>query len=155
MVMSRWDWDWDGEPFSRFRSAMGRLFSDFARAWPAMEEWTSGTAEAPAVNLWEDENNVYAEAELPGLKMEDLEVCVRGQELMLRGGRTEAEESTESYQRRERATGPFRRSLELPVHVDADKISATLDEGVLTITLPKSPEARSRKIEVKRSTGKK
>lgn len=101
----------------------------------------------PALNLWEDGQNFYAEAEVPGLTMEDIEVTVVGNELTLRGERKETERT--SYHRRERGVGVFQRVVPLPAPIDADKVEAKLSHGVLTITLPKAEAARPRKIEVK------
>ena len=149
MVMSPWDWDED-DVYGRFRSAMDRLFADFAGDHPALSGW--GTADFPAINLWEDEEALSAEAELPGLKMEDLEVSVQGQELILRGERKEEAAPETSYPRRERFIGPFHRSVPLPADVDPEKIEATLENGILTVRMPKSSAAKPRRIEVKRLT---
>lgn len=141
-----------GDPFRRFRDAMDRLFADFERDLfaPAAGE-ALGAGAFPALNVWEDDENLYAEAELPGLRMEDLEVSVHGRELTLRGLLREAEEAGASYLRRERPVGEFVRVLELPFPVDADRVKAVLSDGVLTLTLPKAPEARRRRIEVRRA----
>lgn len=103
----------------------------------------------PAVNLWEDGQNVYAEAELPGLRMEEVEVLVSGVELTLRGRRIEASAEGGTYHRRERGVGDFARILTLPVEVDAEKVQATLRDGVLTVTLPKAAAVLPRKIQVR------
>jgi HSP20 family protein len=148
MIMPLWD---VGEPFRRFRDAMDRLFADFEQdlfAPAGAQRPAAGTF--PPVNVWEDDENLYAEAELPGLRRDDLEVSVHGRELTLRGRRREPEEAEATYRRRERPVGEFVRVLELPASVDADRVSAFLENGVLTLTLPKAAEARRRRIEVRR-----
>ena len=103
----------------------------------------------PAVNVWEDGENLFAEVEIPGLKMENLEVLVLGDELTIKGTRSESNEEGVRYHRRERGTGDFSRVVRLPVEIDADKVRAALRDGVLTITLPKAPAVLPRKIPVK------
>lgn len=145
-------------PAYRLRGEMDRLFDEvfgdyFGRDW-LTGEWpfrlAGGTM--PALNLWEDEANLYAELEVPGLKMEDLELTVTGNELTIRGEREAFEQEGVTQHRREREVGHFSRVIRLPVDVDADKVEATLKHGVLTITLPKAQSARPRKIEVKALT---
>ena len=103
----------------------------------------------PAVNAWEDADNVYVEAELPGLKLDDIELFVVGDELTVKGERRHVDEEDVSYHRKERGTGCFSRVFRLPVGVDADKVEAALRDGVLTVTMPKAAEAKPRKVEVK------
>jgi len=103
----------------------------------------------PAVNIWEDENSLYAEAELPGVKMEDIEISVVGNELTLKGERKPFAGDDGKYHRRERGVGSFTRVLHLPLDIDAEKVEATLRNGVLLIHLPKAAAALPRKIEVR------
>lgn len=103
----------------------------------------------PALNVWEDDANLYAELEVPGMNMDDLELTVMGNELSVRGQRKPFEQEGVTYHRRERETGNFSRVVRLPVEIDADRVEASLRHGVLTITLPKAETARPRKIEVK------
>lgn len=148
MIMPIWD---IGDPFRRFRDAVDRLFADLERDFfPSAGLETFGAGASPAVNVWEDDENLYAEAELPGLRMEDLQVSVHGRELTIRGRRREIKEDDATYRQHERPTGEFARVLELPAPVDADRVNAVLADGVLTLTLPKVPEARRRRIEVRR-----
>ena len=132
----------------RLRQEMDHLFvtlSDGLSPWGGLV----GAGGFPAVNVWEDDQNVYAEAELPGLKMQDLEILACGSELTIRGERKNGVSGEATYHRRERGTGSFVRVLRLPVPVDAEKIEAALKAGVLTVTLPKAEAARPRRIEVK------
>jgi HSP20 family protein len=136
-------------PIHQLREEMDRLFSTFFTR-PGVAATVRSLADRgfPAVNTWEDGDNVYVEAELPGLKGDELEISVVGSELTLRGQRSPGDEST-PYHRRERGTGPFSRVVELPAPVDADAVSASLDSGVLLVTLPKSADAKPRKIQVR------
>jgi HSP20 family protein len=148
MLTTRWD------PFtelwgkmSQFRNEMDRLFESFRfgdGAWPAL------AAAYPAVNVWEDDDHVYAEAELPGMELSDLEIYVTsGNQFTIKGERKQPSPASAYWHRQERGFGSFTRVLTLPVDVDADKVEARLHNGVLTITMPKSETARPRKITVK------
>ncbi len=103
----------------------------------------------PAVNVWEDGDNLYAEAEVPGMSMNDLEILVVGDELTIKGRRNAPAEEKVAYHRQERGCGEFARVLTLPVPVNADRVEATLKDGVLTVTLPKAEEAKPRKINIR------
>jgi HSP20 family protein len=148
MLTTRW------EPFTdlwgkmtQFRNEMDRVFESFGFGdglWPAL------APSYPAVNVWEDEEHVYAEAELPGMELNDLEIYVtRGDQLTIKGERKEPTTGNAYWHRQERGFGSFTRVLTLPVDVDPDKVEARLHNGVLTITMPKSEKARPRKISVK------
>lgn len=143
----------NGIVLGRLRDEVERLFSDFVEGSPLSElSGLVGAKEFPALNIWESDNNLYVEAEAPGLKMEDIEVFVKGQELTIGGGRKDAGESDRAYHRQERGVGSFSRVLRLPVEIDPQNVEATLKDGVLTITLPKAQAAKPRKIEVKSVT---
>jgi HSP20 family protein len=106
----------------------------------------------PLLNLWEDDNNLYVEAELPELELSDLEISVDGDnQLSIKGEHRRAEQEKGMCHRHERGHGNFSRIGELPQYVDSDKVTAELKHGVLTITLPKRQEAKARRIEVKAS----
>jgi HSP20 family protein len=111
---------------------------------------TLAPTEYPPINLWEDEERVYAEAELPGMKLDDLEIFVTGgNQLTISGERKEPAGNGAAWHRRERGYGRFTRVIELPGAVDEDKVEAQFKLGVLTITLPKREEAKPRRIAVK------
>jgi HSP20 family protein len=126
---------------------VNRLFGQFGgggTAWPALAR------SYPAMNIWEDDNNIFAEAELPGMTQDQLEIYVtEGNLLTVQGERKPAELANMAWHRRERGTGKFSRTLTLPTNVDADKVEAKLEQGILHVTLPKSAAARPRKIAVK------
>ena len=103
----------------------------------------------PPLNLWDDGENFHAEAELPGFKIEDIDLSVAGTELQIRGKRAIQAKESRTLHRQERAAGEFSRTITFPAEIDADKVQAALHDGVLSITLPKAPSAKPRKIEVK------
>ncbi len=105
----------------------------------------------PAVNVWQDDNRLIIETEVPGFAMSDIEVQLIDNTLTIQGCRSESQSENIDYVRRERAVGGFSRELRLPVEVDTEKVEASLSNGVLTITLPKAPSVMPKKIEIKRS----
>jgi HSP20 family protein len=136
-------------PITRLRDEFDRFFDDFRELPGELGMRFLGRPGFPAVNLWEDNQNLYAEAEVPGMKMSDLEVFVLNDELTIKGERPERIEEGTSFHRRERGTGKFSRVIRLPFEVDANRVEATLRDGVLTVRLPKSAAVLPRKIEVK------
>jgi HSP20 family protein len=104
----------------------------------------------PAVNVWTNEDGAVISAELPGLTPEDIDISVVGKTLTLSGER-KAEELGEGdrYHRRERGQGKFTRTVELPFTVEAEKVEALFDKGVLQISLPRAEADKPRKILVK------
>lgn len=101
------------------------------------------------VNVWVDEDRVTVTAELPGVARDALDVSVVGRRLTIRGERgTAAPGEGGRYHRRERDAGRFGRALNLPFAVESDQVSATLRDGVLTVTLPRAEADRPRKIAV-------
>lgn len=135
----------DWMPLTRLQHEMNRLFEDFFQDMPVDRGYATGY---PGVNLWEDGEAAYLEAELPGLSMEDIEVLVTGNEVTINGERKIAGVENASYHRRERGTGRFSRTLTLPWEIDPEKVQAKLHDGVLTVTLPKSETARPKKVKV-------
>ncbi len=103
----------------------------------------------PALNLWDDGDNFHAEAELPGFEIADIDLAVAGSELQIRGKRGVSAGKGWAVHRRERPSGEFSRTITFPAEIDADRVQAALQDGVLHITLPKAPTAKPRKIDVK------
>jgi len=104
----------------------------------------------PLVNLSEDQDHLFVRAELPGVKAEDLEITLHDNNLILRGERKiPAEDKQVNYHRRERESGFFRRIVALPIMVQADKVEAACQDGILTIKMAKPEAIKPRKIEVK------
>lgn len=136
------------------RSQMDALFNNFAMGEAPGWSPAAMGAEAPkfpAINMWETEQAVHLEAELPGFRMDDLDITLLGRELTIRGRREPEQIEGGTYVRRERPAGEFARALRLPIEIDAENVGAKLANGVLTIELPKAPEAKPRKIQVQAS----
>ncbi len=137
-------------PAMRLRSEVDRLCGGFFETFSPAELFSPFVRKAfPAVNVWEDDLTLFAEAELPGVKMDDVEVYVVGDELTIKGERKGGPGENVTHRRHECAVGSFNRVLRLPVEVDVNKVHATLRDGVLTITLPKAKAAIPLKIQVK------
>jgi HSP20 family protein len=119
-------------------------FGDFTRD---SQQFLSGWL--PAIDLYEDTENLIVRAELPGMKKEDIDISLHNGVLSLAGERRDEAkyQEAETY-RSERFLGRFHRTLTLPVEVDAEKVKATYKDGVLTITLPKTEEAKPKQIAV-------
>ena len=113
----------------------------------------------PAVDVFEKADKFVVKAELPGIKEEDIHVSVVGDTLSIRGEKkTETEVKEEDYYRSECSYGSFYRSIRVPSNVNADKISASFEDGVLDVALPKSAKVKPRRLTVsakKKATSKK
>jgi HSP20 family protein len=155
--MSTMRWLPRGQIWNEFDAAnneMNRLLQYVAARDPA--DPSSVPVEYPPVNVWDDSDNIYLEAELPGVTLENLEVTVTdGNQLTLKGQRKPGEADNTTWHRRERSFGSFSRTLTLPVLVDTDRVEAHFEMGELCIKLPKSPKAKPRKIEVKQNRSRK
>lgn len=133
-------------------SELNRLGLELDRAFSrgaARESHVRGSVVFPHLNLWEDGENYYAEAELPGYCKDDFELSVSGNELTLKGVRRPPQNSDGTWHRQERGFGSFSRTVELPADVDGDRVSADYKIGVLNIKLPKREVAKPRRIEIK------
>jgi len=131
---------------NRLRDEMDRLFG----RWGTTGRLLFSPTAYPPMNVWEDDDRLYVEAELPGLELKDLEIYVNaGNQLTVKGNRQEPTFEKGAWHRRERGFGAFARTFELPSHVDAEKVEAEFKNGVLTVVLPKAPESRPRRIEVR------
>lgn len=109
----------------------------------------------PAIDVSETDTEVTIRAEVPGIASKDLDISVSGNTLNIAGEKEEKSETKDDgYRCCERRFGSFRRSIDLPDTVDADKIKAESDNGVLTIRIPKKPGAKPKQIEVKPSSKK-
>lgn len=135
------------DPFTQLRREMERLFSDVfeGRGFGGPPWWEP---HRPAVNVWEDQEAVCVELEVPGVKSENLDLSVVGNELTIKVHYPEEKIEGATYHRRERPVGDFARVLRLPTEVDPNKVEASLENGVLTIRLAKAEAARPRKIAV-------
>ena len=103
---------------------------------------------SPALDLYQSNDNVVAVLELPGMRNVDLEISLHDGTLSISGERQSSSANGEKAERTERNVGSFRRSITLPAPVDANKVSATYRDGILTGTLPKAEEAKPKRIAV-------
>lgn len=137
------------------------LFRDFLRMSSPVAGWDENDALAsstwmPPVDIADDANQIVVTAELPGFKEGDVKVELHGDVLSLSGERKrESENKERNYTRVERSYGQFTRSFTLPSIVDREKVKASFAEGLLTIELPKKPEAKPRQIPIGNGKGKK
>jgi HSP20 family protein len=137
-------------PVSQLRDEMDRLVSDFFGPVTNALPGRLGVAVRgfPPLNVWEEGDNLFVEAEVPGLKSDDFDISVVNNDLAIRGRRGESSKEDVAYHRQERAVGEFNRVLRLPVEVNAERVEATLKDGVLLIKLPKAETAKPKKIKV-------
>jgi HSP20 family protein len=144
-VVTRW------EPFREFsvlQDRLNRLFQDSLGTGREETLATSG-AFVPAVDVYEDEHNVTLKLEVPGIDEKDIDVRVENNTLTVRGERKfEKEEKEENFHRIERSYGSFSRCFTLPSTVDAEKVEADYDKGVLKIRLARKAEAKPKQIKV-------
>jgi HSP20 family protein len=132
------------------QNRLNSIFSDFGRSFEGESETLGAGNFVPAVDVYEDPQKVQLKLEVPGIRSEDLDIRVEGRTLTVRGERKfESEEKEENFHRIERRYGSFVRSFTLPATVDTDSIDAQSENGVLTISLAKKPEAKPKQITVK------
>ncbi len=128
---------------------VNRLFDDFFGG-PLVSGERNLTAWDPVVDIREDTDAYFVHAELPGVKKEEIRITMQDNLLTIRGEKKQELEKKESnYHRIERSFGSFERSFTLPATVKTDKVDANFADGVLTIVLPKTEEAKPREISLK------
>ena len=148
LVRKREEWSPMRE-IMQFREEIDRLFEDFFSPWPVRRRRRQEVTWLPDVDVYEDENNVIVEADLPGLKGDEVDISITGNTLTIKGEKKqEKEEKGRNYYIVERSYGSFARSIELPAEVEPDKAKATMRNGVLKVTIPKAPEAKPKQIKV-------
>lgn len=139
-------WSWSAfDQLTNIRDEINRLFespyqnggSDVFNTW------------APALDVYEDNDNLIVRTELPGMKKEDIEISLHENAITISGERkNEKKYEGGRTSREERFFGRFTRSIALPKHVDASGVKANYKDGVLTVTLPKAAEAKPRQIQI-------
>ena len=134
-------------PVAQLRDEMERLLSGVF-GQPVEGIWPSATRGQPALNLWEQKDELVAELEVPGVTADQIDVSVIGGELSVQIQRQDQIQEGATCHRRERPVGTTTRVLRLPADVDGDNVQAVIKDGVLTITLPKAEAAKPRKIKV-------
>ena len=140
-------------------------------AWPSFDRWTTLRDEinnlielpfwsnvgrqsqlfsgwSPALDLYQDHDNIVAVVELPGMRKEEIEISLHDGTLTIAGERKDESSNREKSERSERFIGKFRRSISLPTRVDSGKVNATYKDGILTVTLPKAEDAKPKQIQV-------
>jgi HSP20 family protein len=134
------------DPFSAMRADIDHVFDSFLgrgfRRFPMLSRSEENGGIVPSVDVRESETEIVVEAELPGMDEKDVSVTLNNGVLTLKGEKkSEHEEKKDDYHLTERSYGSFQRSLQIADTVDADKVKATFDKGVLKVTMPKRPEA--------------
>src|SRR6266545_3004167 len=146
-------------PFEDLRSTQDERTQDqidrlFAHALGLHGQWQSATgastpAWAPALDIAERKDAYLVTVELPGVKLDDLEITLEDGLLTIQGERHFADDAADqNFHRVERRYGSFRRAITLPAHVVADEVEATIEDGVLRILVPKAEEAKPKRIQV-------
>jgi len=117
---------------------------------PALSEGELSTRTwAPPVDIYENGDSLVLKAELPGINPDEVEIRVEDNTLYLKGERKfEKEVKEQNYHRVERSYGTFTRTFSLPNSIDADKVTANYQDGVLTLTMPKKEEAKPKTIKI-------
>ena len=134
--------------WSNLRDELNSFFdmpfsSGFGRTGQLFTGWS------PALDLYESGDHFVAAVELPGMRKEDIDISLHDGALTISGERKHESNNGETAQRTERYVGTFRRSIALPTRVDANKVSATYQDGILKVTLPKAEEAKPKQIQVR------
>ncbi len=131
------------------RDEMNHLFDGFFSGWPEPRKGLLEGAWAPSIDVAESDGEITVTAELPGVKLEEVDIAITDEVLTLKGKKKEEEEVKErNYHRIERSYGSFQRSIALPTGVQADKAKATYKDGILRITVPKVEEAKPKQIKI-------
>jgi len=148
MAIMKWD------PFREmetFQERISRLFEESGLALPRRERELGRWY--PSVDIFESDNEIIVKAELPEVEEKDIDVKIENNVLTISGKRSlEREEKKEGYHLIESSSGSFTRSFSLPATVDPGNAAAKLTKGVLRITLPKKPEAKTKQIQIKVSS---
>lgn len=124
-----------------FPSRFDRVFEEFLRS-PMGDDRRLAY---PPLNLSNDDDHIYVRAEVPGMTIDDIELTLTDKTLVLKGERSAPQGK---YYRQERPSGVFHRVINIAVPVDRDKVNASLVDGILTVTLPKSEEVKPRSISI-------
>ena len=145
--LTRWE---PAREMMTLREAMDRLFNDaFTRPFSLAREGGS-TWSSPPIDMYQTDNEVVVKAALPGFKPDEVEINVNNDVLTIRGETKHDEvQKNQSWHIREHGWGAFERSIALPTGVVADRAKAEFENGVLTITLPKSEKAKPKTITIK------
>lgn len=144
--MATWDLFREMESMTRDMDNLLRGFG-FGRGLEPSFATALGGRAYPRINLREDDDNLYLEALLPGIDAKALELTVLKNTLTIAGERQNGIENV-TWHRRERGIGRFLRTIDLPAAVDADRVKADYQDGVLTVTLPKAETAKPKRVQI-------
>lgn len=135
--------------FDELRREMNRMFAELDRGFGTPRRNLLGAATWPRVDLLDNGDALVLRAEVPGMSQKDLDISVDQGTLTIRGERSDEVPEGYSVHRKERASYRFARSFTLPCQCEVDNADASLKDGILTLTMPKVPEARPKQITVK------
>lgn len=137
------------------------LWTDFERFWDPWDEFermhramwrgdVGRSSDFPMINLWVSGNDAVVTTEIPGVESEKIDISVSGKNVTLRGARkTDDISEGQAYHRRERWSGEFTKTVDIPFTIATDRVSAKFRKGVLYLTLPKAEAEKPKKIEIK------
>lgn len=147
------DGGWWGSPLLSLQREVDRLFDDVLRAGTSSSDRQTGAVLIPQIDVSETPTELRITAELPGVSGNDIDVSLDSDILTVRGQKKlQRKEDKEDFHFVERSFGSFQRAIRIPFAVEPDKVQASFDNGVLTVTIPKSEDqARARRIEVQSS----
>jgi HSP20 family protein len=130
---------------------MDRAFDRLMRQWASPVSF-SEAGWNPSVDVIETDDEIVVKAEIPGVSMDDIDLTVENNRMILSGEKKqEHEEKDDNYYLMERSYGSFRRIFVLPAQADAERVVASYEDGLLTVTVPKSEVAKGMKIDIKRN----
>lgn len=149
MAILRWRDPFETTAFtelSRLQEEMNMLFAKFFGERTPVRN----AGVFPAVNVAQNDENVYVTAELPGIASEDIDITIEEDSIVIKGERkVEPEGDDVSYHRREREGGKFNRTIAIPTRIQTNKAVAVARDGILKLTLPKAEEVKPKRIEIK------
>jgi len=153
MAMERWrplgTFMERGEPFRDIQSEMNRLFDSFFGRPTATATGTGSRVWMPVVDMYETKDDLLLNFELPGVREKDVSPSITGDLLTVRGERQFRQELKDDHTYHiERAYGKFERTVQLPMPVQAGRVTATFRDGVLEVKLPKTEEVRPKEIKI-------
>ncbi len=151
MAITRWNPATDiTRDLDTMQKRMNRLFNDFFSGREGDGDDLILGSWNPAVDVVEHDDSYVIEAELPGMNKNDIKISVTNDVLTIQGEKkVEKEDKKKNFHRTERSYGSFSRTFSLPGNVKADKVEAEFNNGVLTVKVPKSEEAKPKQIDVK------
>jgi HSP20 family protein len=142
------------DPFREMRSLQDEVNRLFASSFNRGDNELMRGAWSPSVDIWENKDQIVLEAELPGMRSDDVNISIENNVLTIHGERKfEKKDEGDNFHRVERSYGSFTRSFTLPPTVSSENANAEFENGVLRLTLAKREEAKPRRIEIKAGEG--